>query len=212
VEIGADCLIETNVSLLPGVHVGDRVILHANCVIGGDGFGYAWLGDHHHKVPQLGTVEIEDDVEIGCGACVDRATLGVTRIGRGSKLDNLVHIAHNCELGEHVVLAGQVGMAGSVTIGKGTVAGGHAAFADHIVVGDGVQVAGKSGVTKNVPDGEKVAGFPARPVRQEWREQAAVSKLPDILKQVKAMQKELDALRQKMDALEGKEGDGSTRP
>jgi UDP-3-O-[3-hydroxymyristoyl] glucosamine N-acyltransferase len=206
VHLGEDCVIEPNASLLHDVRLGDRVIIHANASIGGDGFGYAWLEDHHHKIPQLGTVEIGDDVEIGCNSCVDRAALGVTRIGRGSKLDNLVHVAHNCELGEHVVLAGQSGMGGSVTIGSGVVAGGHAAFTDHIEVGAGAKISGKSGVTKNVEPGETLAGFPARPVKQAWKEQAAVSKLPDLLKEFRKMRAQIEALSTQVEALSGRGG------
>ena len=113
VSIGADCRIGPNVSLMPGISLGDRCTLHAGVTVGGDGFGFVWAGDHHHKVPQLGTVVIEDDVEIGCNSCVDRATFGVTRIGRGTKIDNLVQVAHNADIGEHCILVAQAGSPGA---------------------------------------------------------------------------------------------------
>ena len=117
VRIGTDCLIGPNVSVLAQAEVGNRCTLHAGVTVGGDGFGFVWAGDHHRKVPQLGTVSIEDDVEIGCNSCVDRATFGTTRVGRGSKIDNLVQVAHNVDIGEHVILVSQAGLAGSVTVG-----------------------------------------------------------------------------------------------
>lgn len=202
VRIGADCRIDANAALLPGVSIGDRVIIRTNAGIGGEGFGFTWMDDHHHRIPQLGRVEIGDDVEIGCNSCVDRATLGVTQIGSGTKIDNLVQVGHNCIIGEHVILVGQVGVAGSVNIGAGAVLGGRVAVSDHLKIGAGAKVAGRSGVTKNIRAGERVAGFPAQAFRQAWKEQAAVGKLPDMVKQFKAMQKELDALKARLAQLE----------
>lgn len=198
VEVGAGCRIRANVSLLQGVSLGERVTVHANTALGGDGFGYAWLGDHHHKIPQLGSVEVGDDVEIGCNCSVDRATLGVTRIGRGSKIDNLVHIAHNCHIGEHVILAGQVGFAGSVNVGSGAVLAGQVGVSDHINIGQGATIGGKSAVTRDIEPGTTVWGAPARPIKRVMKEQAAIGRLPELLKQMKAMQKELTSLRERL--------------
>lgn len=199
---GADCRIDANASLMPGVTLGDRVLIRCNASIGGDGFGYVWLKDHHHPVPQLGRVAIEDDVEIGCNACIDRAALGVTRIGRGAKIDNLVHIAHNCDIGEHVVMAAQTGLAGSVKLGTGSVLGGQAGVADHVDVGAGARIGAQSGVIQNIGPGETAAGFPSREKRRFMKEQAALGRLPDTLKQIKEMQQQLEALRMRIAELE----------
>ena len=163
------------------------------------------MGDHHHKIPQLGIVVIEDDVEIGANTCIDRATLGETRIGRGSKFDNLVHIAHNNQIGQHVLLTGQVAVAGSSRLGNGVVAGGQAGIADHVEIGDGVQIGAQSGVIGNLAAGEKVWGTPARPMGRVMREQAALGKLPELLKAVRRQEKELQALRDRIALLEGQQ-------
>ncbi|MBU0500503.1 MAG: UDP-3-O-(3-hydroxymyristoyl)glucosamine N-acyltransferase [Gammaproteobacteria bacterium] len=202
VSIGADCRIDANVSILPGVSIGDRVIIRSNTSIGGEGFGYVWIEDHHHPVPQLGRVVIDDGVEIGCNCCIDRATLGVTRIGRGTKIDNQVHIAHNCEIGEHVILVAQLGLAGGVKIGAGALLGGQVAVANNVSIGAGAKVGACTGVMQDIAPGEAVLGAPSRERRQFMKEQASLSRLPDALKQIKAMQRELDALRGRLAALE----------
>ncbi len=202
VQIGADCRIEANASLSPGVTLGDRVIVRTNAGVGGEGFGFTWLEDHHHPVPQLGRVEIGDDAEIGCNSCVDRATLGVTRIGRGTKIDNQVHVAHNCEIGDHVILVAQTGLSGSVTVHQGAVLAGKVGVVDHIDIGAGAKVGGRSTVTKDIAAGAFVWGTPARDMRRAMKEQAAAARLPEVLKQFKAMQKELQELREKVAELE----------
>jgi UDP-3-O-[3-hydroxymyristoyl] glucosamine N-acyltransferase len=164
VRVGADCRIEANVCCHPRVRLGDRVIVHGGASIGCDGFGYVWLDDHHHRVPQLGDVLIEDDVEIGANSCVDRATLGTTRIGRGSKIDNLVQVGHNCDIGEHVILVSQVGISGSVSVGAGALLAGQVGVADHKRIGAGARVGGATKVTRDLQPGEAVLGMPPRAV------------------------------------------------
>ncbi len=204
VSIGADCQIGPNVSILAQATLGNRCTLHAGVSVGGDGFGFVWAGDHHHKVPQLGTVVIEDDVEIGCNTCVDRATFGVTRVGRGSKIDNLVQIAHNVDMGEHVILVSQAGLAGSVTLGTGVVLSGQVAVTDHVKVGAGARIGGQSGVTGDLEPGAVVFGTPARPLKQSFREQAALARLPDLVKTVRRQEAVIAALELRLAALEGR--------
>jgi UDP-3-O-[3-hydroxymyristoyl] glucosamine N-acyltransferase len=202
VTLGPDCLIESNVSLLRGSVLGARCIVHAGSTIGGDGFGFRWDGKGHRKVPQIGRVVIEDDCDIGCNCCVDRATIGITRIHRGSKIDNLVQIAHNTDIGEHVIMVSQSGIAGSSRIGTGAVIAGQVAISDHVEVGAGARVGGQSGVTKDVPAGASVFGTPARPIKDTARELAALAQLPGLIKQIKRQEKEIDALRARLEALE----------
>ena len=187
VTIGADCVIEPNVVLLAGTRLGDRVIIHGGSVIGGDGFGYVWTDGHHAKIPQLGNVIIEDDVEIGCNVCVDRATFGSTIIRRGTKIDNLVQIAHNDVIGEDVIITGQVGFAGSVTVGNRVMFGGQSGVVDHITIGDDARIGAASPVTKDVKPGEIVWGFPARSIRQVKRELASLTYLPQLLQQFRKL-------------------------
>ncbi len=204
VSVGEACDIGPNVSLMDDTRVGNRCILHPGVVIGADGYGYYWDSDHHHKIPQLGNVVVEDDVEIGANTCIDRATLGETRIGRGSKFDNLVQVGHNNQIGEHVILVSQVGIAGSSKLGKGVVAAGQVGIADHVTIGDGVQIGGQGGVNTDIEPGEKVWGSPAKPMAREMREIAAVGKLPELLRSFRQQQRELDALRDRIAALEDK--------
>ncbi len=201
-RVGRDCDIGINAVLLDGTVVGDRCILHPGVVLGGDGYGYQWTEDHHHKIPQLGCVVLEDDVELGANTCIDRATLGETRIGRGSKFDNLVHIAHNNRIGEHVLLTGQVGVAGSSRIGDRVVAGGQAGIADHVIVGAGAQIGAQAGVIGNIDAGARVWGTPARPMQRVLREQAALGRLPETLRDLARQRKEFEALHERIARLE----------
>jgi len=202
VVIGEDCYIAANVVLLKDIRLGDRVTIHAGSIIGGDGFGYAWLKDHHHKIPQLGIVQIDDDVEIGCNSCIDRATMGMTHIRRGTKIDNQVHIAHNNNIGEDVLIAAQFGTAGSVTIGNRAAFGGQVGVADHIDIGEGAQVGAATGVTCDIKPGETVWGMPSRPMRRVLREQAYLGRLPEMAKTIKQQEKQLKLLQAKLIELE----------
>jgi UDP-3-O-[3-hydroxymyristoyl] glucosamine N-acyltransferase len=202
VQLGAECLIEANVTIQRDTEIGSRCILHSGCVIGGDGFGFAWDGSAHRKIPQLGRVVLEDEVDVGCNACVDRATLGETRIRRGTKIDNLVQIAHNTEIGAHVILVSQSGVAGSSRLGTGTVVAGQVAISDHLEIGAGARIGGQSGVTKDVAAGASVFGTPARPMAQTLRELAALARLPALSKTLKGWGAELSALQQRLSALE----------
>ena len=185
--IGANCLLGPNVVVYRQTVIGDRVRIHGGSVIGGDGFGYVFDGTRYVKVPQVGNVVIEDDVELGCNVCVDRATIGSTIIRRGTKIDNLTQVAHNDRVGQHVIITGQVGLSGSVTIGNYTVMGGKAGVVDHVTIGDRAQIGAASVVTKDVASGETVWGFPARPIRQMKHQMAALTRLPSLLKRLTAL-------------------------
>jgi UDP-3-O-[3-hydroxymyristoyl] glucosamine N-acyltransferase len=207
VRIGRHCDIGVNAVLLDGSVLGDRCILHPGVVLGSDGYGYHWTGDHHHKIPQIGGVVLEDDVELGANTCIDRATMGETRIGRGSKFDNLVHIAHNNRIGAHVLLTGQVGIAGSSRIGDGVVAGGQAGIADHLTIGAGVQIGAQAGVIGDIEAGARVWGTPARPMQRVLREQAALGRLPQTLRDLARQREELAELRDRIARLEAHLGE-----
>ncbi len=202
VRLGDDCVLEANVTVHADSQIGANCVIHSGTVIGSDGFGFQWDGQRHRKIPQLGTVVIEDDVDIGCNCCIDRAALGETRIRRGARIDNLVQVAHNTDIGEHVILVSQSGIAGSSTVGKGAVIAGQVAISDHVNVGAGARVGGQSGVTKDISAGATVFGTPARPMKNTLRELAALSQLPELLKLVKRQQRDIDALHERLRALE----------
>jgi UDP-3-O-[3-hydroxymyristoyl] glucosamine N-acyltransferase len=170
------------------VQIGNRVKIHAGSVIGGDGFGYLWMDNRHVKVPSFGAVRIEDDVEIGCNVCIDRATFGLTRIRRGTKIDNLVQIAHNNDIGEDAIIVSQVGLSGTVKVGSRATLAGQVGVADHVTVGEGAIVAAASGVSKDVKPGEVVWGYPARPMQKAWRELASLARLPQIIRRLKQLE------------------------
>jgi len=176
VVVGADCRIGANATLMYCL-VGDRAIVHPGARIGQDGFGFASGAKGHKKVPQLGRVVIGDNVEVGANSTIDRGAMSDTVIGSGTKIDNLVQIAHNVEIGENCIIVAQAGIAGSCRIGNGVVIGPKVGMADHVQVGDGAQIAGKSGVMRDIGPGEVVMGYPAKPIRQFWREIAALSRL-----------------------------------
>jgi UDP-3-O-[3-hydroxymyristoyl] glucosamine N-acyltransferase len=176
VVVGDDCRISPNATLSHCI-IENRVIIHAGVQIGQDGFGFVPSKDGHRKVPQLGRVVVHDDVEIGANTTIDRGAAGDTVVGAGTKIDNLVQIGHNVEIGRRCIIVSQVGISGSCKIGDGAVIGGQAGFADHVTVGEGAQIAAKTGVMRDVGPGEVVMGYPARPIRQFWRDVAAVSRL-----------------------------------
>ncbi len=194
VEIGRDSVLYPNVVVYEGCRVGNRVTVHAGTVIGSDGFGYARDGDIHVKIPQVGTVVIEDDVEIGANVTIDRAALGETRIGHGTKIDNLVQIAHNVSIGPNSILVGQVGVAGSSQIGESVIIGGQAGLVGHIKIGDRVMIGAQAGVARNVPSGEVVSGTPAM-AHTLWRKVGvALKRLPGLLKDVRDLRERISKL------------------
>jgi UDP-3-O-[3-hydroxymyristoyl] glucosamine N-acyltransferase len=209
VRVGADCRIHPNVTLLDGVQIGDRVIIWPGTVIGADGFGYATTCDGiHAKLPQSGVVVVEDDVEIGACVCIDRARLAETRIGRGTKIDNLVQIAHNVRVGPHCLIVSQVGIAGSTELGHHVVLGGHTGVTGHVMIGDGAQVAAFSGVSRNLPGGQAYLGVPALPLREGKRVRLFQNKLPELYQRIKALEQRLEELEGPRDALSSS-GEGS---
>ncbi len=189
-EIGADSAIFPNVTLYPSTKIGSRVRIHAGAVIGSDGYGYVMDQGFHRKIPQIGNVIIEDDVEIGANTTIDCGALGSTRIGKGTKIDNLVQIGHNVQIGENSIVIAQVGVAGSSKIGNYVILAGQAGIAGHISIGDKVVVAAQSGVMHSIPAGEKWLGSPAQPDRQAKRQMIAVQQLPGLIKKVKSIMSE----------------------
>lgn len=181
-RIGEGALLHANVTLYPGVLIQERVFLHSGCVIGADGFGYAAHGQGHFKIEQTGTVLIESDVEIGANSCVDRGTFGTTVIGKGTKIDNLVHVGHNCKIGRNAIIVGCVGISGSVQIGDRCLIAGQAGVGQHVTIGDDVKILQKSAVMKDIPPGRTVSGLHGRDHREELRIQAALRRLPQLLK------------------------------
>ena len=198
VRVGRDCVIHPGVTLYDDVTIGDRVILHAGVVIGADGFGYVRDDMAYHKFPQRGTVVIEDDVELGAHTCVDRAALGQTRIGRGTKLDNLVHVGHNCDIGERVVIAAQTGISGSVTIEDDVVIGGQVGFGDHIRVMSGAVIGSKAGVLpgKIVRPGVWW-GIPIQPLDEYKRLNAHLARVPEMREEIKELKRQLGEIQNK---------------
>jgi len=192
--LGDEATLHPRVVVQEGVVIGDRVIVHAGAVLGTDGFGYAFDGTAHRKIPQVGGLRIGDDVEIGANATIDRATLGETRIGRGSKIDNLVQVGHNCDVGEDVILVAQVGVSGSSTIGSRAVLAGQVGVADHVTIGAGAVITAKSGVPGDVPPGEVWGGLPSRPIPETRRIWSSERLLPDLVRKVRALEKRVREL------------------
>ena len=183
-QVGAGCRLHPNVTIYHRTQIGDRVRIHSGTTIGSDGFGYVFDNDSHLKVPQVGNVIIQDDVEIGSNVSIDRGTLGPTTIGRGSKIDNLVQIGHNVQVGEGCIIVAQVGIAGSTRLGNFVTLGGQVGVAGHLKIGDRAMVAAQSGVMHDIPAGEKWFGAPAQSDRKAKRQMLAVSRLPQLVKRV----------------------------
>ena len=199
VKIGRETVIHSHVSIREEVQIGNRVIIHNGAVIGSDGFGYLQGKDRSHiKIPQAGTVIIEDDVEVGANTAIDRASLEETIIKKGTKIDNLVQIAHNVEIGQNSILVGQVGISGSTKIGKNVIMGGQVGVADHVKIGDNVIVAGKGGVAKDVPAGSIVAGIPHMDIKDWLKVSALLPQLYDLAKDIKRLKKKVEELEGKI--------------
>ncbi len=190
VVIGDNCLIYPGVRIMDGSRIGNNVIVHSSTVIGSDGFGFAESESGLKKIKQVGSVEIEDDVEIGSNCSIDRGALGPTRIGKGTKIDNLVQIAHNVETGAHCIIVSQVGISGSTKLGNGVVLAGQVGMVGHIQIGDGARVGAQSGVSKSVEPGRTVFGSPARDIGLARRIEAALARLPELLKRVRKLEDE----------------------
>ncbi len=200
-QLGDDVTLHPSVVLYPRVLIGNRVMIHASAVVGADGFGYRLVDGRHKKIPHFGTVRIEDDVEIGACSTIDRAMISETIIGEGTKLDNLVMIAHNCELGKHNAFVSQVGLAGSVTTGNYVVCAGHVGIADHVHLGEGCVLGSKAGVHKDIPPGETYIGTPAQPAAEAMKVVMAQRKLPAMRKQLRELEAQVAELTAKLQAL-----------
>lgn len=197
-QVGSDCIIYPQVVVREDAIVGDRVIIHSGAVIGSDGFGFATVKGVHQKISQTGTVLIEDDVEIGANVTIDRARFGKTVIGKGTKIDNLVQVAHNVEVGENSILVAQAGISGSTVIGKNVTLAGQAGVVGHITIGDNAIVAAQAGVTKSVPPNTFVSGYPAKPHHIAKRINACIQRLPILFKLVSGIEKKLEELESKI--------------
>ena len=208
-RLGDDVILYPNVVLYPDVVIGNRVTIHASAVLGADGFGYRLIDDRRQKLPHFGIVRIEDDVEIGSCTTIDRAMIGETVIGEGTKLDNLVMIAHNCEIGKHNAFVGQVGLAGSVTSGDYVVCAGQVGIADHVHLGEGCTLGSKSGVHKDIPAGQVYMGAPAQPVAEALKTLMAQRKLPEMLRVVRRLEKQVRDLTDQVDRLSGSDNQPS---
>lgn len=194
-KVGNDCLFYPNVTIYHDCHVGNRVTLHAGSVVGSDGFGFAPSENGYDKIPQIGIVTIEDDVEIGANTCIDRSTMGSTHVRKGVKLDNLVQIAHNTDIGANTVMSAQVGIAGSTKVGQWCMFGGQVGIAGHITIGNKVFLGAQSGVPSSLKDNQTLIGTPPMEKLPYFKSQAIFQKLPDLYKQIQKLQKEVDELK-----------------
>jgi len=198
-SIGDSTIVYPHVTIRERVRIGDRVIIHSGTRIGCDGFGFAPMKGVHHKVPQIGMVIVNDDVEIGANVTIDRATFQATVIGKGTKIDNLVQIAHNVTTGEHCIIVAQTGISGSTTLGNNVTIAGQSGVVGHITLGDNVKVGAKSGVSKSCPPNTSLSGIPARPHEREKKVQASMRRLPELQKRVRALEKRIIELEEKLD-------------
>ncbi len=197
-RIGPDSFVHPHVTIRERVSLGARCVVHSGAVIGGDGFGFETVDGRHVKVPQVGGVEIGDDVEIGAGVTIDRARFGMTKIGEGTKIDNLVQIAHNVVIGPHCLIVAQAGISGSTRLGKYVVLAGQVGVVGHITLGDGATVGAQSGVSKSVPAGAKVFGSPAEPMMEAAESLARVRRLPKLIERVKQLEAEVARLKEEL--------------
>ncbi len=193
-KLGEDVLLYPNVTVREDCEIGDRTIVHSGAVIGSDGFGFVRDGEVYRKLPQVGNVVVEEDVELGACVTIDRATTGTTRIGAGSKIDNLVQIAHNVQVGKNCIIVAQVGISGSTVLGDHVVLAGQVGVVGHIEIGEGAMVGAKSGVSKSIKAGERVFGYPALPVAQAKRIEASLRKLPELIQTVRQLKRRVDDL------------------
>ena len=197
VKVGCKCIIYPNVSIYNSCRLGDRVIVHSGTVIGADGFGFAPSAEGYDKIPQIGIVTIEDDVEIGANTCIDRSTMGSTYIRKGTKLDNLIQIAHNVEIGQNTVMAAQCGVAGSTKVGDWCMFGGQVGMAGHITIADLTKSGAQAGIANSIKTpGQTVIGSPAIDAKSYMKSYAVYRKLPELYKQIAEMQKQIDELKQ----------------
>lgn len=201
-RIGDETLIYPQVTIREKIAIGKRVIIHSGTVVGSDGFGFAPVKGVHHKVPQIGTVIVEDDVEIGSNVAIDRGTIGKTVIGKGTKIDNLVQIAHNVVIGENSIIVAQVGISGSATLGKGVTMAGQSGVVGHLTIGDNTTVAARAGVTKSLPPNLLVSGFPAKPHEKEKRIKASLQRLPQLCKTLSRLLKRVAKLEEELNKTE----------
>ncbi|MDL2215205.1 UDP-3-O-(3-hydroxymyristoyl)glucosamine N-acyltransferase [Dysgonomonas sp. OttesenSCG-928-M03] len=197
--IGNDTILYPGVKIYPGCKIGNNCIIHSGVVIGSDGFGFAPEGDVYKKIPQMGIVIVEDDVEIGANTTIDRAVIDATIIRKGVKLDNLIQIAHNVEIGSNTVMAAQVGVSGSTKIGENCMFGGQIGLGGHITVGDNVNIGAQSGIISNIEDGAQIIGSPAIPVKNFFRSSIIFPKLPEMYRQMAQLEKEIKELKAKLD-------------
>ncbi len=197
-EIGADCVLYPHVVVCEGVKLGSRVIVHPGAVLGADGFGYVFDGRCHRKIPQVGTVVIEDEVEIGANVTIDRATVGETIIRRGTKIDNLVQIGHNVEIGEDAILVAQVGVSGSSRVGARAILAGQVGVTDHVTLGDGVIVGAQAGVASDLPEAGPYWGTPARPASEARRIYGAMPRLPGLLRRMRTLERRVRELEERL--------------
>jgi len=203
-QIGDASLLYPSVVINYNVQIGARVRIHSGSVIGSDGFGYVLDGGTRHKVPQVGTVVIEDDVELGANVCIDRATMGATRVGKGTKIDNLVQVAHNCQIGRNVILCGQVGLSGSVVVEDDAVLAGQVGARDHVTIGRGATVGAQSGLITDVAAGALVLGSPAVAHRDFLKKEGAARKLPEAMRTLRQLEKQVQELQKQVAALQEK--------
>ncbi len=193
--IGENCILYSNVTVRENCILGDRVILQPGVVVGSDGFGFAKDGEGYRKIPQVGNVIIEDDVELGANVCVDRAVLGSTVIGKGTKLDNLIQVGHNVVIGAHTVIAAQTGIAGSTQVGSHVIMGGQVGLAGHLKIGDHVTLATRTGVMEDIPEKGLYWGSPSAPMTEEMKNVAAYRQLPELIKRIRSLEKKLEKIQ-----------------